>query len=355
MTGRFIGIFLTLCFLNLHITEISQAQSLDLSLKGYGISFGNSKNFNGLRLNLRDSQVEEINGLNFTLWRANENERATVRGISVGLSPEAGNLHGLMIGGLGVAADKQLEGISLGLLGVGAGRSVKGITIGGLGAGSGEDITGIAIGGLGAGAGRSIKGITIGGLGAGSGEDMTGITIGGLGAGAGRNLKGLTVGLLGAGAGHDIVGVTLGGLAAGAGGNITGLTLGLIGVGAGENVTGISIGGVGVGAGNKLKWINVGGVGVAAPMISGLTVAGFQARGEQIKGVTLALGWVKVEGNLSGFSASTFNQIKGKQTGVALGIVNVAYELNGVQIGLINYVRDNPRYRTVLPVINANF
>lgn len=355
MTGRFIVILLAVWFLNFHIAEISQAQSLDLSLKGYGISFGNSKNFNGLRFNLRDSQVEEINGLNFTLWQADDNEKATVRGISVGLSLEAGNLHGLMIGGLGVVAHKQLEGISVGLLGVGAGRSVKGITLGGLGAGSGEDITGIVIGGLGAGAGRSIKGITIGGLAAGSGEDITGVTIGGLGAGAGRNLKGLTVGLLGAGAGRDIVGVTLGGLAAGAGGNITGATLGLLGVGAGGNVTGISVGGVGIGAGNKLRWINVGGVGVAAPMISGLTVAGFHARGEQIKGVTLAFGWVKVEGNLSGFSASAFNQIKGRQTGVTLGIVNVAYELNGVQIGLINYVRDNPGYRKILPIINANF
>ena len=90
-------------------------------------------------------------------------------------------------------------------------------------------------------------------------------------------------------------------------------------------------------------------------MISGLTIAGFHARGEQIKGITLALGWVKVEDNLSGFSASAFNQIKGTQTGVTLGIVNVAYELNGVQIGLVNYVRDNPRYRKILPIINANF
>ena len=120
MIGRFFVILSAVWFLNFHITKISQAQSLDLALKGYGISFGNSKNFNGLRFNLRDSQVEEINGLNFTLWQADDNERATVRGISVGLSLEAGNLHGLMIGGLGVVAHKQLEGISAGLLGAGA-------------------------------------------------------------------------------------------------------------------------------------------------------------------------------------------------------------------------------------------
>ena len=185
MAGRFFVILLAVWFLNFHITEISQAQSLDLALKGYGISFGNSKNFNGLRFNLRDSQLEEINGLNFTLWRTKDNQSATVRGMSVGLSPEAGNLHGLMLGALGVGADKQLEGISLGLLGVGAGQSVTGIALGGIGAGSGEDLTGITIGGLVAGAGQSIKGITIGGLAVGCGEDLTGINIGGLVTGAG--------------------------------------------------------------------------------------------------------------------------------------------------------------------------
>ena len=60
MVGRFFVILLGVWFLNFHITKMSQAQSLDLSLKGYGISFGNSKNFNGLRFNLRDSQLEEI-------------------------------------------------------------------------------------------------------------------------------------------------------------------------------------------------------------------------------------------------------------------------------------------------------
>ena len=212
MTRKFIAILGGLWFLNFYITEISHAQSLDLAVKGYGISFGNSRNFNGFRFNLRDSQVEDINGMNFTLWRAKNSEQATVRGISIGLSPEAGNLHGLMIGALGVGADRQLEGISLGLLGVGAGRSVKGIALGGLAAGSGEDITGITIGGLVAGAGQSIKGVTIGGLGVGCGEDITGITIGGLAAGAGRNDQGIhRLGGLGVGSGEDMTGITLGG------------------------------------------------------------------------------------------------------------------------------------------------
>ena len=61
MTRKFIVILGGLWLLNFYITEICQAQSLDLAVKGYGISFGNSRNFNGLCFNLRDSQVEEIN------------------------------------------------------------------------------------------------------------------------------------------------------------------------------------------------------------------------------------------------------------------------------------------------------
>ena len=61
------------------------------------------------------------------------------------------------------------------------------------------------------------------------------------------------------------------------------------------------------------------------------------------------------DGSLTGFSASLYNQIRGRQTGVSLGLVNYAYTLNGFQIGLINYVRDNPKYMRILPVLNAHF
>jgi hypothetical protein len=49
------------------------------------------------------------------------------------------------------------------------------------------------------------------------------------------------------------------------------------------------------------------------------------------------------------------NQIEGRQSGLSIGIVNYAWELNGIQIGLINYVRDNPKYLKVLPLFNAPF
>ena len=89
----------------------------------------------------------------------------------------------------------------------------------------------------------------------------------------------------------------------------------------------------------------------------GVTIGGIGAGARDIKGVTLALGRVCAAeaGSLTGFSASIYNEIKGRQNGVTLGIYNYAYELNGVQIGIINHIRDNPGYRKILPIINWNF
>ncbi|MDA3860104.1 MAG: hypothetical protein PF445_02670 [Melioribacteraceae bacterium] len=44
--------------------------SLDIPSSNWGLSFGNSKNFNGFRFNYRDCDVETINGFNLTMWDA---------------------------------------------------------------------------------------------------------------------------------------------------------------------------------------------------------------------------------------------------------------------------------------------
>lgn len=290
----------------------SFAQSLDIPSHNFGISFGNSQNFTGLRFNYRDHHVDRITGINVTLWDSYENEHAEVRGMSLGVMPGGGYLSGLQIGVLGIAAEKDIKGISFGLLG----------------AGSGGDVTGLGIGGLGIGCGGSMRGVFLGGLGVGCEGDISGILIGGLGAGAG--------------------------------GSLTGFTFGLLGVGAGHNITGINIGGLGAGAGERVSGITIGGLGVGAPAIRGLTIGGLGIGATDIKGVTIAVGTIRIEdeereGSYSGFAASAFNYIKGEQTGVSIGIVNYTYKLNGIQFGLINYVRDNPDFLKILPLINFNF
>lgn len=302
------------------------SQSFDFPSKKWGISFGNSKEFTGLRFNFRDSRVKRITGINVTLWMPKkDNEEARVNGLSLGLAAGGGYMHGIQLGVLGVGAKKNLAGLSIGLIGVGSGENVAGINIGGLGAGAGENMTGLNIGGLGVGAGENLIGINIGGLGVGSGGDM----------------KGLNLGILGAGAGENMAGLNIGGL----------------GVGAGENLIGINVGVLGVGAGEKVKGLSIGGLGVGSEEVQGIAIGGLGVGGEVLKGIQLALGTVIVPrgGRMIGFSASAFNYIRGTQTGVTIGIVNYCWRLKGVQIGLVNIVRDNPKYLKILPLINANF
>jgi hypothetical protein len=47
--------------------------------------------------------------------------------------------------------------------------------------------------------------------------------------------------------------------------------------------------------------------------------------------------------------------VKGEQFGLSLGLLNFAWELNGVQIGLINYAGNNPKGLRLLPFFNKNW
>lgn len=329
-------------FLNLvAFQNLPFSQALSFPTSKAGISFGNSKEFSGLRVNLRDRQVEHIRGINVTLWKAKENEQARVTGLSLGLLTEAGYLHGIQLGVLGTAADQEIRGVSMGLLGVGSGNSVCGVALGGLGVGAGSDMNGIFLGGLGAGAG----------------EDMTGIAMGGLGAGSGRNIKGVMIGGLGAGAGEDITGVVIGGLGAGAGKTVRGIAVGGLGVGAGEDMTGIAISGLGAGCGGEFKGIALAGLGAGAPTVKGILLSTLFSGGKKITGLAISGLSVRVteDGYMKGFSASAFNFFKGNQTGLAIGLVNYSWHLNGIQLGIFNYVRDNPIYARILPLVNAHF
>ncbi len=342
--SRGFNVFILAVFLTMFFTAGDipvYAGSLNFPSKTSGISIGNSKVFNGLRLNFWDRNVERINGTNLTLWRTGQNKRAIVHGLSLGTLPEAGHMRGIQLGIVGVAAESELRGISFGILGIGSGGKICGVGIGGLGVGANEMLKGIFIGGLGTGSGGEIKGIALGLLGVGAGSDITGITLGGLGAGGSGN----------------ITGVTIGGLGAGASGNITGITIGGLGAGAGENIRGITIGGIGAGCGKELHGIAIGGIGIGAPVVKGIAISAIAAGGDQLQGITVAGAWVRVgeDGSSRGLTCAAFNQIKGRQNGLSLGVVNYAGSLYGIQIGLINIVRDNPKFLRILPLLNFHF
>ncbi|HMJ70978.1 MAG TPA: hypothetical protein VK508_18885 [Cyclobacteriaceae bacterium] len=349
------GLYFLVAFLITINTGFSQGFGVP-SKKG-GIGFGNLPTFTGVRFNFKDRDVEKINGLNVTIWQTknDSDQTGTVNGISFGLPMAMGheNQNGISVGVFGVAATKNLSGINIGVLGAGAGHNMTGLNVGGLGIGTGQDLRGINIGGLGAGAGGDVVGVNLGGLGIGAGGSLSGFSFGGLGVGSGGNVNGIALAGVGIGAGEDL----------------TGFSFALVGIGAGQRIRGINIAGVGIGAGEEMVGINVAGVGVGSPKVKGLAIA-LAVGGVEVTGIMIAPAFFRVgggenrdedgvvsseDGVMKGLSISAYNRIKGEQRGVALGVVNYTKRIKGVQFGLINIVRDNPRGLRVLPIFNTRF
>ena len=101
------------------------AQVIDLTINGNGLAIGDKPKMNGVRLNFRDRQLEEINGINATLWGPYSPAKGTVNGIALGLP---------------VTGAGRINGVGFGVLGLGVESSFTGIGIGGIGLGGGNDM-----------------------------------------------------------------------------------------------------------------------------------------------------------------------------------------------------------------------
>ncbi|MEQ9405142.1 MAG: hypothetical protein RIM99_16245 [Cyclobacteriaceae bacterium] len=317
--------------------------------KKWFIGIGNSPLFTGLRFNFKDRDVEKVNGLSFSMWQPKEDSGdGAVNGISMGL-PLAG----------GTA---ERNGLNLGVAGISANENLNGFNVGGFGAGAGGNVNGVNIGGLGVGSGGSLNGLNLAGIGLGSGDDVTGISVAAIGVGAGGDLKGLNVAGIGAGAGGDVKGINVALVGIGAGEDMTGINFGGVGMGAGGKLKGLNFGGIGVGAGEELMGLNMAIVGVGAPEVKGISIAGVVG-GDKITGIAIAPAWLKIgdkesdseDVELKGIAISAFNQIRGENNGISIGVLNIAEGGKGFQIGLLNHNPNNPKGLKWLPFFNANF
>jgi hypothetical protein len=327
------------------ITPISLgAQVIDLTVNDIGLAIGDKPRVTGIRLNFRDRNLVEVNGINVTMWTPYETPAGSfggrVNGLALGLpATGAGEVRGAMIGVFGGGVARSLRGIGIGGIGIGAGGEVRGIMIGGIGVGAGTGgITGLTIGGVGAGSAGPLRGIQVGGIGVGGGGDVTGISIGGIGVGGAGN----------------VVGLAIGGIGVGGGGTFNGIGIGGIGVGTAKDATGLLIGGIGVGSGGTVKGLSIGGVGVGAPAIKGVAIGGAGVGGVDIHAIVLTAGYFKIEndGRFDGAAIAAVSNIKGAQHGLTIGLFNYARELHGAQIGLIN-ISDNGGARRVFPVLSV--
>jgi hypothetical protein len=152
-------------------------KALNIPFKKWGISIGNSREFNGIRINFADHETRVINGLNITCWLGDNwdrNNQSAVHGIALGFAPMGYRLQGLGVGIFGPAFH-DFNGLGLGGLVV-AGNKMNGIAVSGFMMG-GKTVSGIGIAGFLAGAENRFNGIVVSGIGISLDNVLNGIGI----------------------------------------------------------------------------------------------------------------------------------------------------------------------------------
>lgn len=174
-------------------TDSFPSKYLSIGSKKTGICFGNSPIYTGVRLNLIDRQVQQVNIINFSLLKVQANQS---NGLAIGLFVNRDIINrGLsfaVIGNIG----KKRNGIAIGGLFTNVSK-INGIGIAGLGM-IGDTLNGFFIGGIGVGKWQSviptdqINGIAIGILGT-AADKVNGLTIGAINGSSQHN--GLSIGI----------------------------------------------------------------------------------------------------------------------------------------------------------------
>lgn len=146
----------------------ARAEGWGLPSETWGIGFGNSRRFTGLRLNLADKDVERITGLNVTLsvpldGRHYGRPAGTFNGVHVGgLGPLGGDLNGLTLSAT-ITRAVRYDGIVLAPCMIND-EGVRGVAAGILLDAYGTDFDGVALAGLVTRADR-FRGVAVSGFG----------------------------------------------------------------------------------------------------------------------------------------------------------------------------------------------
>ena len=307
----------------LTVADTLPGRALNLGAGHFGLSLGNSPRWNGIRINFRDRAVREVNGLNVTLWNPGKNRFAVYRGVSVGLGPYGASLMGLNVGVAGLVAERALYGVNLAGLGTVSQGNMVGLNVAGLGTVAEGDMAGINLSGLGTVAQGRMRGFNFGGLATVAERGVTGLNIGGLAVvGEHGGVRGISV------AGLAVVGE--------------------------EGVKGVSVAGLAVVGDESVQGLTVTlGAIESGSLVRGWSVAGYRIKSPQVQGVAIPVAWLRTEA-LEGASISVYNRVVGTQRGLAIGLLNYARELHGVQLGVLNIAGNNRGVAHVLPVINLH-
>ena len=121
------------------------------------------------------------------------------------------------------------------------------------------------------------------------------------------------------------------------------------------SLTGVSASGLATVAHGDLHGITVGGLAtVTQGTARWLSAAGLAVVAGRIEGAALSAGKVMTP-DQAGLAISPYNDVRGINRGISIGIYNYARSVSGLQVGLLNYVRDNADGLRLLPLVNRSW
>lgn len=171
-------------------------------------------------------------------------------------------------------------------------------------------------------------------------RNMNGVQLSGLANMAGGSMRGLQIGGISNVNGNNLAGVSISGLVNISGNQAKGVSItGLTNI-AGDNTSGVMISGIMNVTGNKSSGVQLGGLAnVTGEKFSGVIASGLlNIVGETMNGV-----------QLTGLA----NVVGGQLNGIQGGLFNYATKARGLQIGLVNYYKDEMK-GFQLGLVNAN-
>jgi hypothetical protein len=151
-------------------------------------------------------------------------------------------------------------------------------------------------------------------------------------------------------------GVSIGGAGVVATGTFTGIAISAGGVVGTEGVRGFALGGFGVVSDpGEIRGIALSLGRVDSPEeIRGAAVGGYRVKAPEISGLAASVLMNRSQ-DFAGFGVAGYNEVRGTQRGIVIGLFNTAEVLRGLQIGLLNHAGNNPPPFRWLPILNAHF
>jgi len=148
-------------------------------------------------------------------------------------------------------------------------------------------------------------------------------------------------------------GLNVSGLATVSGQEMRGMNVAGLALVSGQDLVWINIGGLAVVGGGKIDGVSLSAGAVESGLVRGLAVGGYRVKAREAEGLLASALYTRTR-YLTGVAVAPYNRVRTLQVGLAIGLVNDATELHGVQLGVVNIARNNRGWKRVLPVLNLH-